>query len=110
MITWPPNLARITQVLMELPLPGLRVLVVDDNSPDGTGVLAEQLADQYGRNRIGVVHRPGKEGLGRAYRDGMTQAIAGGAEFVSRWMLTCPTVLSTWRGCLARCWRRRLTW
>ena len=76
------NLPRIVGALMELPLPGLRVLVVDDNSPDGTGTLAEQLADQYGRNRIGVVHRRGKEGLGRAYLDGMTRAMQAGAEFI----------------------------
>jgi dolichol-phosphate mannosyltransferase len=76
------NLPTITQVLMRLPLSGLRVLVVDDNSPDGTGELAERLADQYGRNRLEVVHRLGKEGLGRAYVAGMTRAIATGAEFV----------------------------
>ena len=76
------NLPRITKALMELPLPGLRVLVVDDNSPDGTGKLAEQLADHYGWNRMGVVHRAGKEGLGKAYLDGMTRAIRAGAEFV----------------------------
>jgi dolichol-phosphate mannosyltransferase len=76
------NLPRITKVLMELPLPGLRVLVVDDNSPDGTGELAERLADHFGRHRIGVVHRQGKEGLGRAYLDGMARAIRAGAEFV----------------------------
>lgn len=78
------NLPKIIQVLMELPLPGLRVLVVDDNSPDGTGALAEGLADHYGRNRVGVVHRSGKEGLGRAYLDGMTRAIANGAVFVAQ--------------------------
>lgn len=76
------NLPKISSALLELPLPGLRVLVVDDNSPDGTGELAERLADQYGRDRIGVVHRKGKEGLGRAYLDGMTRAIEAGAEFV----------------------------
>jgi dolichol-phosphate mannosyltransferase len=76
------NLPKITKALMELPLPGLRVLVVDDNSPDGTGTLAEQLADRYGRNRIGVVHRQGKEGLGKAYLDGMTRAVRADAEFV----------------------------
>jgi len=76
------NLPRIVGALMKLPLPGLRVLVVDDNSPDGTGTLAEQLADQYGRNRIGVVHRRGKEGLGRAYLDGMTHAMRAGASFI----------------------------
>ena len=76
------NLPVIMNVLMELPLPGLRVLVVDDNSPDGTGKLAEELADCYGRSRISVVHRQGKEGLGRAYLDGMTRAIRSNAEII----------------------------
>lgn len=76
------SLPKIAHGLMELPLPGLRVLVVDDNSPDGTGELAEGLANRYGSDRFSVVHRQGKEGLGRAYVDGMTRAVEVGAEFV----------------------------
>lgn len=76
------NIATITRALFSLPLGNLRVLVVDDNSPDGTGEIAESLADEYGRYRLGVVHRPGKEGLGKAYIDGMSRAIEAGAEFV----------------------------
>lgn len=76
------NLPVIVAALFELPLPGLRVLVVDDNSPDGTGRIAEALADQYGRSKLEVVHRQGKEGLGRAYIDGMSRALQAGAEFV----------------------------
>lgn len=76
------NLPVIVAALFELPLPTLRVLVVDDNSPDGTGDIAERLADYYGRHRLGVVHRRGKEGLGRAYIDGMTTAIRAGADFI----------------------------
>jgi dolichol-phosphate mannosyltransferase len=76
------NLPVITELLFALPLPGLRVMVVDDNSPDGTGDIAEELAAQHGQERMVVVHRKGKEGLGRAYIDGMTRAIAGGADFV----------------------------
>jgi dolichol-phosphate mannosyltransferase len=72
----------ITEALLNLPLSGLRVLVVDDNSPDGTGTIAEELAERYGADRMGVVHRAGKEGLGRAYVDGMTRAIESGAEFI----------------------------
>ena len=56
--------------------------MADDNSPDGTGRIADQLAAEHGQARMTVVHRPGKQGLGRAYVDGMTQAIAAGAEFV----------------------------
>jgi dolichol-phosphate mannosyltransferase len=76
------NLPVIVAVLFDLPLRGLQVLVVDDNSPDGTGQIAEELADRYGRQRLGVVHRATKEGLGRAYIDGMSRAVAAGAEFV----------------------------
>jgi len=76
------NLPTVVRALFDLPLPGLRILVADDNSPDGTGRVAEELADQYGRSRLEVMHRPGKEGLGRAYTAGMSKAIAAGAEFV----------------------------
>ena len=76
------NIPVITDALLSLPLTNLRVIVVDDNSPDGTGQIAEDLAERHGRERMSVVHRAGKEGLGRAYIDGMTRAIAAGAEFV----------------------------
>ncbi|HEY2505067.1 MAG TPA: polyprenol monophosphomannose synthase [Streptosporangiaceae bacterium] len=76
------NLPVIVGELFALPLTGLKILVADDNSPDGTGQVAEDLARQYGSDRIAVVHRPGKEGLGRAYVDGMTRALQAGAEFV----------------------------
>ncbi|MBO0824213.1 MAG: polyprenol monophosphomannose synthase [Actinobacteria bacterium] len=76
------NLPVVVAELMSLPLTGLRILVADDNSPDGTGDIAEKLAEKYGEDRVAVVHRPGKQGLGRAYVDGMTRAMAAGAEFV----------------------------
>ena len=52
----------------------LEVLVVDDNSPDGTGRLADELAE--GNPRVHVLHRPNKEGLGRAYLAGFRWALA----------------------------------
>lgn len=76
------NLPVIVEALFDLPLPRMRLLVVDDNSPDGTGEIAEQLAQRYGRHRLGVVHRQGKEGLGKAYIHGMTKAIEADADFV----------------------------
>jgi dolichol-phosphate mannosyltransferase len=76
------NLPKIIAALFGLPMSGLRVIVVDDNSPDGTGRIAEELANRYGRDRLRVVHRAGKEGLGRAYVDGMSRALAIGAEFI----------------------------
>jgi dolichol-phosphate mannosyltransferase len=48
------------------------VIIVDDNSPDGTGAIAESLAERHGR--IKVVHRPGKLGLGTAYKEGFKRA------------------------------------
>jgi dolichol-phosphate mannosyltransferase len=76
------NLPVIVEQLFSLPLTGLKVLVADDNSPDGTGKIADELAKRYGEDRMRVVHRPGKQGLGRAYVDGMCRAVDAGAEFV----------------------------
>jgi dolichol-phosphate mannosyltransferase len=56
------------------------VLVIDDNSPDGTGEIAERLAVE--RSRVHVLHRPRKEGLGPAYLDGFRRALELGADFV----------------------------
>src|SRR5437868_7263122 len=59
---------------------GVRVLVVDDNSPDGTGELADRLASEL--DYVGVLHRERKEGLGPAYLAGFRRALADGAELV----------------------------
>jgi dolichol-phosphate mannosyltransferase len=59
---------------------GVHVLVIDDNSPDGTGELADRLADEL--DHVGVVHRERKEGLGPAYLAGFRRALADGAELV----------------------------
>jgi dolichol-phosphate mannosyltransferase len=59
---------------------GARVLVIDDNSPDGTGQLADALAAEL--DYVSVLHRPAKEGLGPAYLAGFRSALAGGAELV----------------------------
>ncbi len=60
--------------------PGIRVLVVDDNSPDGTGALVDSMA--AADDRIHVLHRSGKLGLGSAYREGFRYALAQGVEYV----------------------------
>ena len=77
------NLPRLVERLFALPLPGLSILVADDNSPDGTGEVAEKLAAEH-PGRIRVVHRAGKEGLGRAYVDGIGRALEDGAKFVAQ--------------------------
>ena len=61
--------------------PSVEVLVVDDNSPDGTGALADGLAAAH-PERVGVLHRPDKQGLGRAYIAGFRRALADGADAV----------------------------
>jgi dolichol-phosphate mannosyltransferase len=59
---------------------GDRILVVDDNSPDGTGRIADRLAAEI--EGVEVLHRPGKQGLGRAYLAGFRRALDDGAELV----------------------------
>ncbi len=60
--------------------PSLDVLVVDDNSPDGTGRIADEMAAK--EPRLHVLHRPGKQGLGRAYLAGFQWALQRPYEFV----------------------------
>jgi dolichol-phosphate mannosyltransferase len=69
------NIGEITARVLRS-APGVDVLVVDDNSPDGTGALASALAS--GHDRINVLHRAGKEGLGAAYRAGFAWGLERG--------------------------------
>ncbi len=71
------NIQNVLQAVRES-LPEASVLVVDDNSPDGTADLAEKLGEQLGR--IEVMRRPGKSGLGSAYRDGFRFGLEAGYE------------------------------
>jgi dolichol-phosphate mannosyltransferase len=71
---------NIEAMLRALGDKGVHVLVIDDNSPDGTGELADRLAGELGY--VTVLHRPGKEGLGPAYLAGFRRALADGAELV----------------------------
>jgi dolichol-phosphate mannosyltransferase len=57
-----------------------RILIVDDNSPDGTGEIADRLAESHAQ--VEVLHRATKTGLGHAYLAGFSHALAGGAELV----------------------------
>lgn len=60
--------------------PDLSILVVDDNSPDGTGRFADELATETGR--VAVLHRPAKTGIGPAYIAGLSKALAGDADTI----------------------------
>lgn len=73
------NITDLVTQLLALPL-NARVIVVDDNSPDGTGQLADALAQA--NPRVKVIHRAGKLGLGTAYIAGFKHALANGADLV----------------------------
>jgi dolichol-phosphate mannosyltransferase len=71
----------MTEALLALKLPAVNILIVDDESPDGTGRAADQLAAEY-PGQVHVLHRTGQRGLGRAYLQGFRWALEHGAEAV----------------------------
>jgi dolichol-phosphate mannosyltransferase len=71
---------NIEQMLRALQPLGVHVLVIDDNSPDGTGAIADRLAGEL--DFVSVLHRERKEGLGPAYLAGFRRALADGADYV----------------------------
>jgi dolichol-phosphate mannosyltransferase len=79
-----PNVERIVRAvraeLDRIAPDDFRILVVDDNSPDGTGAIADQLSREL--LSVEVLHRSAKSGLGHAYLAGFDRALSGGAEFV----------------------------
>jgi len=79
------NIESLVTQLLALPMAvrgcSLRVVVVDDNSPDGTGAIVDRLAAESD-GWVGVVHRAGKLGLGTAYIAGFKQALAEGADLI----------------------------
>lgn len=75
------NLPLLMERLFALPIPELNVLVIDDNSPDGTGRIADELAVKYD-GRIRVIHRAGKLGLGSAYILGFKECLKTRAHYM----------------------------
>ena len=73
------NLPQLLTGLLQYP--ALKVLIVDDKSPDGTGQLAEHIAREH-PGRIDVLHRTGHRGFGRSLLEGLTRATQGTADFV----------------------------
>jgi len=74
------NIQSLVEQLLSLEV-GLHVLVVDDNSPDGTGRLVDEMAARD-TGRVAAIHRPGKLGLGTAYIAGFRRALEEGAEYI----------------------------
>ncbi|HDN79384.1 MAG: polyprenol monophosphomannose synthase [Chloroflexi bacterium] len=75
------NIPKLIGELFALDIPNLSIIIVDDNSPDGTGEVAEDLAQRY-PGYIYVIHRPGKMGLGTAYVAGFRYALKRGARYI----------------------------
>ncbi len=75
------NLPLMVDALFSLPVENLSILVVDDNSPDGTGQIADDLAKQH-PGRVSVLHRKVKEGLGAAYIAGFKEALKSDADYI----------------------------
>ena len=73
------NISRLTREVLKQH-PALHVLIVDDNSPDGTGKIADELA--FADSRVCVIHREAKLGLGSAYRAGFKAALEMGADYL----------------------------
>lgn len=74
------NITALVELLLTLPVVP-DVIIVDDNSPDGTGDIADQLAAAY-PGRVHVIHRAGKLGLGTAYITGFKYALAEGSDLI----------------------------
>ncbi len=75
------NLPTMIGELLVVEVPDLEILIVDDNSPDGTGQIAGDLARRH-PDRVHVIHRSGKLGLGTAYITGFGYALEHGADLV----------------------------
>lgn len=75
------NLVQMVAELMTLELNGLEMVIIDDNSPDGTGQIADKLTEQYGSS-VHVIHRSSKMGLGTAYICGFRYALEADADYV----------------------------
>jgi dolichol-phosphate mannosyltransferase len=75
------NVRPMTKALLALDIPTLDILIVDDESPDGTGLIADELSVQH-PGQVHVLHRKGQRGLGRAYIDGFRWTLEHGADLI----------------------------
>ena len=77
------NIPRLLEILFGLPLDDFNVLVIDDNSRDGTGQIVDELVNKY-PGRLSVIHRPGKLGLGSAYITGFQHLLKGDSQAIGQ--------------------------
>ena len=99
------NLPKLAGEIFSKNIPGLELLIVDDNSPDGTGQIAERLNERYAR-KVHCMHRPGKLGLGSAYIKGFKYALENGAQLIGQMDADfshppdkLPALIEALRGC-----------
>ncbi len=80
------NIEDLVGQILDLKIKGLNIIIVDDNSPDGTGQIAERLKSEIRSKKSGinldVIHRKGKQGIGTAYAAGFKKALKGGADYI----------------------------
>lgn len=74
------NIRKLVEIILKLE-PRFSIIIVDDNSPDGTGKTADELKSEN-PDRVFIIHRSGKMGLGRAYIDGFKYALSLGADYI----------------------------
>jgi len=77
------NLPQMAEALFSLPIDDLHLLVIDDNSRDGTGKIADDLVKKF-PDRMAVIHREGKLGLGTAYIRGFRHLLAGDTDVIGQ--------------------------
>jgi len=73
------NIRHLVKIILDLE-PGFYITIVDDNSPDGTGQIADELAIAH--PSVHAIHRPAKQGLGTAYVEGFKYALSAGADYI----------------------------
>jgi dolichol-phosphate mannosyltransferase len=75
------NVPRMAEAIFALNLDGVQLLIVDDDSPDGTAAITRKLAEQY-PGKVHLLHRVGRRGLGSAYVEGFRWAIEQGSDYI----------------------------
>jgi dolichol-phosphate mannosyltransferase len=75
------NITQIIEAVLDLNIADLSMLIVDDNSPDGTGKMADELAAKH-TGKVDVLHRTERNGFGAAYVAGFKKAISMGADYI----------------------------
>lgn len=75
------NIGVLVQKILALGLSDSKIIIIDDNSPDGTGEIVESLSKKF-KNKVIVIHRKGKLGLGSAYKVGFEKALKNGAQTI----------------------------